>query len=292
MDALGLGQLSVGPPYFNAVFIPVMLPFFIVLGIGPYVRWKHGDPTVTARTLRIAGLLALVAGAIALAAVHAENGALMAAGVTLAAWAGGSAFIEPLSRLRQRLQGRHVSLPRAVLGRSFAHLGAACLVLGVTVTSLLGVEQDVVMKPGQTLEVAGYQFAFQGVHPERGPNYDALQGVFQVTRGGNPVAVMRPEKREFASVGNVTTTAAIEPGLFRDLYLALGNSLDQDAWSVRIEYKPLVRFIWLGGILMMLGGMLAASDRRYRQKSPAQAYDVGQVVDDSRTDKAPMQEKA
>ena len=292
MDALGLGQLSVGPPYFNAVFIPVMLPFFIVMGIGPYVRWKHGDAAVTLRTLRIAAVLALVVGVIALAVAQAGGGMLMAAGVTLAVWVAVTAFIEPLSRLRQRLQGRHVSLPRAVLGMSFAHFGAACLVLGVTMTSLLGVERDVVLKPGQTLQIAGYEFAFQGVHPEKGPNYDALQGVFQVTQDGNPVTVMRPEKREFASVGNVTTTAAIEPGLFRDLYIALGNSLDQDAWSVRIEYKPLVRFIWLGGILMMLGGILAASDRRYRLKSSAQAYDVARTVDDTDAPKAPAREKA
>ena len=290
MDALGLGQLSVGPPYFNTVFIPLMLPFFIALGIGPYVRWKHGDGVTTLKTLRYAAVASLAAGVIALAASGGGGALALGTGVVLAAWVALTAFIEPLKRLRQRLQGRHVGLPRAVLGMSFAHFGAACLVLGVTVTSLLGVEQDVVMKPGDVQQVAGYRFAFQGAHTEAGPNYEALQGVFQVSRDGAPVTVMRPEKRSFASIGTVTTTAAIEPGLFRDLYVALGNSLDQGSWSVRIEYKPLVRFIWLGGILMMLGGILAASDRRYRQKAAA-IYDAAGEPAPSASE-SPAREKA
>jgi len=271
MDAFGLGQLSVGPPYFNAVFIPVMMPFFILIGIGPYVRWKHGDAQDTARTLRVAAIVALVAAVLSLALTHAAGFLGLAAGVLLAVWTGVSAFTEPLSRLRQRLQGRNASLSRATLGMCVAHLGAALLVLGISVTSVLGVEQDVVVKPGDTVRVAGYDFSFQGVHEEQGPNYSARQGVFQVSKGGSDVAVMRPEKREFTSVGNETTEAAIEPGLLRDLYLALGNPLDNGSWSVRVQYKPLVRFIWLGGLFMMLGGFLAASDRRYRRSRTTEA---------------------
>ena len=269
MDAFGLGQLSVGPPYFNAVFIPVMAPFLILVGIGPYVRWKHGDPAATARTLHIAGIAALVAGVLSLVLAHAEGAMMVAAGVLLAAWIAVSACLEPFLRLRQRLQGRHASLSRATLGMCIAHLGAATLVL-----SALGIEQDVVMKPGQTVHVSGYDFTFQGVHSVKGPNYDARQGVFQVSRDDEPVAVMLPEKREFARVGNETTEAAIEPGLFRDLYLALGNPLGQDTWSVRVQYKPLVRFIWLGGLLMMFGGILALSDRRYRLGKAATAETI------------------
>jgi cytochrome c-type biogenesis protein CcmF len=190
------------------------------------------------------------------------------AGVLLAAWTGASALTEPYLYFRRRAEGRHVSFGRSTLGMCVAHTGAALVVLGISVTSVLGVEQDVVLKPGETAHVAGYDFAFQGVHDVQGPNYSARQGVFQVTKGGEAVAVMRPEKRDFASVGNETTEAAIDPGLFRDLYLALGNPLDQGTWSVRVQYKPLIRFIWLGGLLMMLGGLLAASDRRYR-RNPA-----------------------
>jgi len=267
IDAFGLGQLSVGPPYFNAVFIPVMLPFFILIGIGPFVRWKHGDAQVTARTLRVAGVLALLAALLSLVMMHAAGAVGLMAGVLLAVWTGTSALIEPYRYFRRRAEGRHASFSRSTLGMCMAHMGAALLVLGISVTSVLGVEQDVVMKPGDTVHVAGYDFAFQGTHDEQGPNYSARQGVFQVSKDGAAVAVMRPEKRDFASVGNETTEAAIDPGLSRDLYIALGNPLDQGAWSVRVQYKPLVRFIWLGGLFMMLGGLLAASDRRYRNKA-------------------------
>ena len=264
MDALGLGQLSVGPPYFDSVFIPVMLPFVILLGLGPYVRWKHGDTRTSLKTVRVAGVLALVAGAIALAAAKAEGGFMLMAGVTLAVWAACTALLEPWKRLRQRGEGRHASLPRAVLGMSLAHLGAGCLVLGITVTSLLGVEQDQVLAPGKSADVAGYTFDFQGVSDVTGPNYQAQQASFSVSKDGDSVGLMQPEKRQYSTT--VTTEAAIHPGLFRDLYVALGNPLGDGSWSVRIQYKPLVRFIWLGGIFMMLGGILAASDRRYRRK--------------------------
>ncbi|HSC46646.1 MAG TPA: heme lyase CcmF/NrfE family subunit, partial [Gammaproteobacteria bacterium] len=278
VDAFGLGQISVGPPYFNSVFIPVMLPFLILIGIGPYVRWKHGDPAATVRLLRIAGPVALIAGGVALVAAKAEGAAFLAAGVMLAVWAGTSALVEPFKRLRQRFQGRHVSLPRAVLGMSCAHLGAGCLVMGITVTSLLGVEQDQVMKPGQSAEAAGYRFTFQSVDTVEGPNYQAQQGSFAVEKGGAQVALMLPEKRQYSTT--VTTEAAILPGLWRDLYVALGNPLGDGSWSVRLQYKPLVRFIWLGGLLMMLGGMLAASDRRYRQTAPVEDADAPTVPAD------------
>ena len=268
MDAFGLGQLSVGPPYFNSVFIPVMLPFFVLLGVGPFVRWKHGDASITTRTLRVTGIAALLAGAVSLVLVHAQGGLMLAAGVLLAAWAGSSAIIEPWGWWRRRREGRHATLSRATLGMCVAHFGAALLVLGISVTSVLGVEQDLVVRPGQTLEVAGYSFHFDGVQEVQGPNYTARQGRFEVSHRGSGVGTMLPEKREFAT--NETTEAAIEPGLFRDLYVALGNPLDADAWSVRIQYKPLVRFIWLGGLFMMLGGLLAASDRRYRRAAKAE----------------------
>jgi cytochrome c-type biogenesis protein CcmF len=274
MDAFGLGQLSVGPPYFNSVFIPVMIPFFVLLGIGPFVRWKHGDATITTRTVRVAGIAALLAGVVSLVLMHAEGGLMLAAGVLLAAWTGSSALIEPWVWWRRRRDGRHGSLSRATLGMCVAHFGAALLVLGISVTSVLGVEQDLVVKPGETVEVAGYNFRFTGVQDVQGPNYTARQGEFQVSRDGHEVATMLPEKREFTTVGNETTEAAIEPGLFRDLYLALGNPLDAGAWSVRVQYKPLVRFIWLGGLFMMLGGLLAASDRRYRRSAKPEAADA------------------
>ena len=273
MQALNLGSLSVGPPYFDSVFIPVMLPFLLLIGIGPYVRWKHGDAAATLRSVRIAAGLALAAGIMALIAVHGEGMLALTAGVILAAWAAGTALIEPVHRIRQRLQGRHVTLPRALWGMSLAHVGAGCLVLGITVTTLLGIEQDQVLRPGQSATVAGYRFTFNGVSMVDGPNYQAEQGSFDVDKGGTPVATMRPEKRQYSTT--VATEAAIEPGLSRDLYIALGNPLGDGSWSVRLQYKPLVRFIWLGGLLMMLGGLLAASDRRYRVRADEPTVDLG-----------------
>ena len=272
MDALNLGRLSVGPPYFNSVFVPVMLPFLVLIGIGPYVRWKHGDPKTTLRTVKIAAIVALLAGVIAVIAAGAERGLLLTAGIMLAAWAGASAFVEPVSRLRQRLQGRHSALPRAVLGMSLAHLGAGCLVLGITVTSLLGVDQDQVIAPGGSATVAGYRFHFQGVTNVDGPNYQAEQGHFVVTQDGEPVATMLPEKRRFSTTE--TTEAAIHPGLMRDLLSRPGQSIEQRQLERAHRVQALVRFIWLGGIFMMLGGILAASDRRYRRRGTSSVLDA------------------
>ncbi|HEX6550013.1 MAG TPA: cytochrome c-type biogenesis CcmF C-terminal domain-containing protein, partial [Gammaproteobacteria bacterium] len=267
MDAFGLGKLSVGPPYFKAVFVPIMLPFLILIGIGPYVRWKRGDAHDTVRAVRVSAVAALLVAIVCVALAGSQASLMLAAGILLGSWAILSALQEPLQRLRARRNGRHITLPRAMIGMSLAHLGAGLLVLGITVTSILGAEEDRVMAPGSTASVAGYQFKFDGVHTVQGPNYQAEQGMFEVTHDGRTVTTMLPEKRKFTTT--VTTEAAIDPGVFRDLYVALGNPLDNDAWSVRLQYKPLVRFIWLGGLFMMLGGILAASDRRYR-RSPAQ----------------------
>ena len=277
MDALNLGKLSVGPPYFNSVFVPLMLPFLVLLGIGPYVRWKQGDARATARSVRIAAALAVLAAVVAVAITHTQSVLMLVAGVTIAAWAAVSAFIEPVRRLLQFRQGRHVALPRAMWGMSMAHFGAGLLVLGITVTTLLGVEQDQVLAPGGSATAAGYQFVFRGVTDVTGPNYDAQQGTFDVSRDGQLIAVMQPQKRQYTTTE--TTQAAIYPGLFRDLFVALGNSLGNGAWSVRLQYKPLVRFIWLGGLFMMLGGMLAASDRRYRLRAAAAELDIANDAD-------------
>lgn len=275
LDALGLGKLSVGPPYFKAVFVPIMLPFLILIGIGPYVRWKRGDSRDTVRAIRLSAIAALLIGVVCVAVAGSQASLMLAVGVLLGVWAALSALQEPLQRLLARRHGRHVTLPRAVIGMSLAHFGAGLLVLGITVTSTLGVEQDQVMSPGSSASVAGYLFKFDGVHTVQGPNYSADQGSFEVMHDGEVVTTMLPEKRQFTTT--VTTEAAIDPGLFRDLYVALGNPLENGTWSVRLQYKPMVRFIWLGGLFMMLGGMLAASDRRYRRTAPQAEFDTGAI---------------
>ncbi|MGH8397816.1 MAG: heme lyase CcmF/NrfE family subunit [Gammaproteobacteria bacterium] len=263
MDALHLERISVGPPYFDAVFIPLAIPFFIAIGIGPYVRWKHGELAETVRKLRWLVVLAIGCGIIALVVLHAETTMVAVAGIFLGVWTILSTLREPVYRLWQRSKGIHMTLSRSVLGMTTAHIGAGLLILGVTVTGTLGVVKDQAVHPGSTITVQGYQFTYEGAKDVTGPNYKGTQATFFVRHDGKQIATMRPEKRDFASTE--TSVAAIYPGVFRDLYVGLGNPLGGNAWSVRIQYKPLVRFIWIGGLVMMLGGLLAVSDRRYRR---------------------------
>lgn len=263
MDALHLERISVGPPYFDTVFIPLMIPFFIAIGIGPYVRWKRGELADTGHKLWWLALLAIVAGVVIILALHAQTTMIAVAGVFLGVWTIIATLREPAYRLWQRSRGAHLSLSRSVLGMTVAHVGAGLLIIGVTVNSTLGVVKDRVVRPGSSVTINGYQFNYQGTSDVSGPNYQGTQATFLVMHDGKPFTVMRPEKRQYT--GTVTTEAAINPGLFRDLYVGLGNPLGNNTWSVRFQYKPLVRFIWLGGLVMMLGGMLAVSDRRYRR---------------------------
>ncbi|MDE2460540.1 MAG: heme lyase CcmF/NrfE family subunit [Gammaproteobacteria bacterium] len=264
MDALHLERISVGPPYFDTVFIPLMIPFFILIGIGPYVRWKHGELNDTAHKLWWVILLAVIAGLVALILLQAETTMVAIAGLFLGAWTIVAALREPVYRLWQRARGMHLSLPRSVLGMTTAHVGAGLLILGVTVTSTLGITRDLVVKPGSSVTVHGYQFTYASTQDVSGPNYQGTQVTFHVSRDGKQIAVMRAEKRTFTDT--VTSVAAIYPGVFRDLYVGLGNPLGDSTWSVRFQYKPLVRFIWFGGLVMMLGGVIAVSDRRYRRR--------------------------
>ncbi len=284
LGALNLGQISVGPPYFDHIFVPLMIPFFILIGIGPYVRWKHGSVPHTGRKLGWVAALALLVGAIVIVLLRAETSFIAMAGVLLAAWTVFSALQEPVQRLWQRLRHRHASLGRSVLGMSVAHVGAGLMILGVTVTTMLGITVDRVFTPGSSLSVHGDQYAFEGVQDVSGPNYQAVQGTFVVTHDGRPVTVIYPQKRQFRRDGTTTTEAAIDAGPFRDLYVALGNPLGHGAWSVRIEYKPLVRFIWLGGLIMVLGGFIALMDKRYRRvRITAVTLDVAATLGDAGT---------
>jgi cytochrome c-type biogenesis protein CcmF len=259
LAGLGLGTISVGPPYFNAVFLPLIIPFFVLIGIGPYTRWKRDTPANLVPRVRTAAIVSLIAGAVVVGAAFASVQAATIAGVMLAAWTFVSALKDPIARIR-----RGLSLPRAILGMSLAHFGIGMLLLGVTVSSTLGVTKDRPVKPGGHVKAAGYTFAFKGTHPVQGPNYTAKQAKIVVRKGGDQVTTLAPQKRLYDG-GNPTTEAGIDPGLFRDLYVSMGQSLGNGVWSLRVEYKPLVRLIWFGGLVMVLGGILAASDRRYRR---------------------------
>lgn len=269
LDALDMGKISVGPPYFNAVFVPFMLILAACLGIGPYVRWKKDQPLNTARRLRGAAVAAVVL-AIGITVIAGGVGMASAvAGIAAGCWALATALLEPLSRWR-----RGASMPLAILGMSAAHCGVGLVVLGVTVVTVFGIQRDIPMRTGEQVEVAGYQFEFLGTRSAEGANYSAVEGAFRVTQGGDAVTVLFPQKRTYRVQTSPMTEAAIDAGLFRDLYVALGDPVGENTWSVRLQYKPMVRFIWLGALVMALGGVLAAVDRRYRRPRETPAYDA------------------
>jgi cytochrome c-type biogenesis protein CcmF len=264
IDALGLGKLSVGPPYFNSVFVPVMVPVLVLIAAGPMARWKHADLRDIARRLWIALVIGVIAG-IALPVAMGSWTPLTGLGLALAAWIATSGVLQ----IRERLKtGRP---PRSFWGMQMAHLGVAVFVVGITMVGGYQTERDVKMAAGDTTEVGGYVFRFLGVHETRGPNYQASIGDVEVTKDGHLINTMHPEKRNYNSSAMPMTETAIDTRVTGDLYVSLGEPLPDGAWAVRIYYKPFVIWIWIGCLMMAMGGFIAASDRRYRLKTHAAA---------------------
>ena len=277
IDALALGKISVGPPYFNAVFVPVMAPLLFLMGIGPFAQWKDASIPEILRTVRWAFAAAIVV-AIAVPLIYGKWSALTALGLLLAAWIVATALINFVGRVQKTRGGQSflsaaLKQPRSFFGMHLAHLGIAVFVVGVTMVSSFQDEKDVKMAPGDSVDVAGYHFTFNGVKTVQGPNYTAAQGEFDLSVDGKFMLKMHPEKRNYASSGMPMTEAAIDAGLLRDVYVSLGEPIDRDKpegeWAVRVYYKPFVDWIWGGCVLMALGGLLAMLDRRYRVKSRA-----------------------
>jgi cytochrome c-type biogenesis protein CcmF len=267
VDALGMGKLSVGPPYFNMVFAALMAPAMFLMGIGPFARWKKASLPELAVRLRWAFLVSLIS-AVALPFVLGKWKPLVSLGLLLAAWIVTTVFFNIWQRVRttsgqltvfQKLRTQS----RSYYGMQVAHLGVAAFIVGVTLVTGYQSEQDVRMAVGDKINAGGYEFQFNGVTQVDGPNYRAARADITVTRNGNFVRTMSPEKRAYTATGNVMTETAIDTGLFRDLYVSLGEPVSNGAWSVRVYYKPFVDWIWGGAILMAVGGGLALSDRRY-----------------------------
>ncbi|MFO1220350.1 MAG: heme lyase CcmF/NrfE family subunit [Burkholderiaceae bacterium] len=267
LDALGLGKISVGPPYFEAVFVPIMAPVVFLMGVGPLARWRAAELPDLAKRLRWAAGLSVVA-ALATGWAAGRISALATLGFLMAWWVMFTVGTDLWERVRPTsgasVTARLALLPRAMIGMMVAHLGVAAFAFGVSMVKTYEVERDVKMDLGDNTEVAGYVFTFRGVREIQGPNYVAGQGLVEVTRNGKPVATMRPEKRVYRVQQNPMTEAAINTGLTRDLYVSLGESVGASAWIVRVYYKPFVDWIWGGCVLMAIGGLVAASDRRYR----------------------------
>ncbi|MBM4200938.1 MAG: heme lyase CcmF/NrfE family subunit [Gammaproteobacteria bacterium] len=265
VDALGLGKISVGPPYFDAVFAPVMAPVFLLAGIGLLFPWRSASPATVARRTRWVALGSLATGIVAMAVFWNVRDIKTLATVTLAIWLALSAAYTLWSRVRLRdgwLTGLR-SQSRSIYGMTLAHTGLAAVLVGIALSGRYTVEQTVRMAPDETVTIGDYTFTFRGIARVDGPNYTASRGEFAV-RSGDRELLLRPEKRAYHVQRNTMTEAAIDPGFTRDLYVALGEPMEDGAWSVRLYYKPFIRWIWLGGLCMALGGVLAASDRRYR----------------------------
>ncbi|HTO50916.1 MAG TPA: heme lyase CcmF/NrfE family subunit [Burkholderiales bacterium] len=261
IDALGLGKLSVGPPYFNAIFVPLMVPLLVLVAAGPIARWKEASARELARRLVVPAGVAVAAGA-ALPFAFGTWQPLAALGLALAAWVASATVVN----VRQRIAARGVHQPRAWYGMHLAHLGLAVCVTGVTLVKGYESEKDVRMAPGETVAIGPYTLRFVGVREVDGPNYRASRGELELARDGKMLRTMQPEKRAYLSSQMPMTEAAIDTGLTRDVYVSLGEPLDGGAWSVRAHHKPFVDWIWFGALFMALGGFLAASDRRYRMK--------------------------
>ena len=259
IDALHLGKISVGPPYFNSVFVPIMAPLLVLMGIGPWANWKNTDLLTVIKRLWLAGLVAIVAG-IAIPLTMGEFTWLASLGFLLAFWVIASGCLQII---RQAKTGRPT---RSFIGMQFAHLGIAVFVIGVTMVGAYQEEKDVRMSAGETVSVGGYQIQLQTVKPVPGPNYNAMRGTFLLSKNGVSESTLYPEKRSYFTSTMPMTEAAIDIGLTRDIYVSLGEDLGDQSWAVRVYYKPFVDWIWGGCLLMALGGVLAISDKRYRMK--------------------------
>jgi cytochrome c-type biogenesis protein CcmF len=274
LDALNMGKISVGPPYFDSVFFPLMAPAVFLMAIGPVASWKRARlPDLWVR-LRWA-LAISVATALVLPFALGRWSLLIAFGLWLALWVVAASVAQLLHRLKSAPQAtlgaKLRAQPLSWWGMTIAHLGVAIFIFGVTLVKGYESERDLRMVPGDKVAIGGYEFTFRGTREVSGPNYAALRGDFEVRREGSQAVVrtMHPEKRVYHSAGQTMTEADIDTGFTRDLYVSLGEPVEDGAWGVRVYFKPFVDWIWAGCFIMALGGFLALSDRRYRSRRTA-----------------------
>jgi len=267
-DILGLGSLSVGPPYFNPTFLVSMIPLLALVAIGMHARWKRGNLGESRRVLLVSLGTALVLGLAMAIGIYGLHDVRAPLGTLLGFWIILSSLVDPIDRLRRRL-----SLSAAVVGMTLAHVGLGLLTLGITTTESARVERDVALAPGQSAELGGYRFTFVKTEAAEGPNYDAVRADVQVSRGDRDVALLQPERRTYWVQQTALAEAALGVNFRRDLLATMGESLGKGAWSFRLQVRPLMSLLWLGAALMALGGLCAATDRRYRQAVRSTATD-------------------
>ena len=265
-DTLGLGTLSVGPPYFNPSFLVPMLPMVVLLSIGIHARWRRGALGEARRRLVGTLVAAAVLGCAITYGVYHGGGVLTPVGATVGFWILFSSLVDPAKRWMRDRQ-----LPASVLGMTVAHMGLGLFVLGVTYVKSNTIETDVAMARGESHQVGDYVFRYDGGESIEGPNFDGFRGHVTVLHDGQVVEKLDPEKRHYFVQGSVMTEAAIGAAWNRDLLVALGEDVGQDSWSLRLQYRPMIRFVWLGAAIMALGGVMTLFDRRYRTAPQAAA---------------------
>lgn len=270
IDGFGLGKLSVGAPYFNAVFVPLMVPLLVLMGIGIHLKWNKDNGKALFKKLNGIIVLSFSVPLVLLYLTSTAFNASAYLGLVLALWVILSTLVSIVKRSKVR---GFTHLGQAYWGMVLAHCGVAITVIGIAVSSNYGVQDDVRLAPGDTINLLEYQIQFVSQTPLKGPNYTGTQTEFKITYQ-NKVHLIYPEKRIYTIGQMAMTESAIDVSPFRDIYVALGEPLDEQAWSVRLYYKPLVRWIWGGGLLILVGGFLALSDRRYYQTSKGSTTNI------------------
>ena len=267
-EAFGAGKLSVGPPYFNLLFQPLAYLALFLMALAPYIQWRRYQFVSAHRSLFLLAAISVVLGVIVPWLYFGYVTWQVVLAFSLSLWVFLSTVKNVLGKIDLGRPGKgkqKVLLSRSYLAMILAHIGFAVSITGIAFTSEYSIEKDVRMYPGDTLNAEAYQFEFKGVHTASESNYRAIVGTIEVTQNGKLITQLRPEKRTYRVQQSSMTEAAIDAGFFRDLYVALGDSLGDGSWAVRVYYKPFVRWIWMGTIFMSLGGALVLADRRYRK---------------------------
>ncbi|MEZ9367048.1 heme lyase CcmF/NrfE family subunit [Vibrio sp. 10N.286.49.E11] len=268
---LGLGSVSIGAPFFDMLFFWLMIPFSFLLGIGPLIRWKRDNLSKLVKPMLISGALSLGLSALMVALLADRFSGTAFAGWVMAFWI---IFMHGFE-LHERATHRHTflkgltKLPRSHWAMMCGHIGLAVTVIGIAMVQNYSIERDVRLAPGESYQLEEYSFLFTGVRDKDGPNYDGYIADFEITKEGKYINTLHAEKRFYTTAKSMMTEAAIDRGVTRDLYIAMGERLDDNkSWAVRIYYKPFVRWIWAGSLIMSIGGAIAISDRRYRFRKP------------------------
>ena len=269
-DVLELGKISVGPPYFNFFFVPMTFGLVAALGIAVFTKWKTTEPRIILGKIPVSLLVAIIGAGILPCYLSTDSSYSITAGITLlmSLWLLATIASDLIEKIGSNIK-RIAKLSYSYLGMQLAHTGLAICILGVGLSSAYDQTRELRMAPGDIAQVAGYEFKFSSINQVAGPNYNAFQAQIKVTKDRYLVANLFPEKRHYNAGGQVMTEAAIDPALSRDIYVSLGEPLAGGAWALSLQVKPFVRCIWLGGILIAIGGLLAAFDRRYRRRKSA-----------------------